>query len=818
MKPATTFRTILFAVAALALLAGVVTLPTAAQTRIDLDVKRAVVRIVPERCYGGTNCIPQNNQPGSGVIIHPTGLILTAWHVLSVDDNLQQANSWDDFVIEVIDNNDSVPPTPRYRAKIVATRPEMDLAILRIDRMLDRQPVTEEVLASLAWLPVYSGLSNQLETGVTPLPVLGYPIPPIRTGRTTLFTNQRLTLDSHNVPDAEMWVQWPLDKGYSGGPGLVQYGDELQVAGIVRAAVGNRTELRDLSVAFNDFVWQPGEQRMYADKVVVTQTSVNGSPYLQFEAAVHALGWESAPLQFQISFFEADSHQPWRPTAVDLPQLPGGQVYWIADVRPDRPVYRSPLRVMIPIAGTDVGAQDLAFRIKLGRADPFAQLWSDNRWYQSQSSQTVDVSIPPTSTPTPTPTATNDRVAAIEADVRATLTASAPTATRRPPTATATPTPTVTPTFDPAAQIAAAVAATLTALAPTATVTATPTDTPTATATANATATFQAAVQATLTALAPTRTPTRTPTRRPPTHTPTAISSPTPGAGAVREIDGIPFVYVPAGEFTMGSTETQIDEAWEFCKQFHSSCARSFAEDESPQHRVYVGSFWVMRTEVTNAQFRKFVDANGYTTERYWTAEGWKWRGEQKIFLPRHWTEDRFNGAEYPVVGVSWYEAMAYANWLSAGTGLALRLLTEAEWEKAARGADGRIYPWGNDFDGSRLNYCDINCEQEWKDKEQNDGYQYTAPVGSYAGGVTPYGAHDMAGNVWEWANDWYSSDYYTGSPGRNPPGPEVGERRVLRGGSWVNYASNVRAAGRIGAVPVYRNSDVGFRLVAPGN
>ncbi|HRJ45385.1 MAG TPA: hypothetical protein PL105_26020, partial [Caldilineaceae bacterium] len=340
-----------------------------------------------------------------------------------------------------------------------------------------------------------------------------------------------MTLDSHNVPDAEMWVQWPLDKGYSGGPGLVQYGDELQVAGIVRAAVGNRTELRDLSVAFNDFVWQPGEQRMYADKVVVTQTSVNGSPYLQFEAAVHALGWESAPLQFQISFFEADSHQPWRPTAVDLPQLPGGQVYWIADVRPDRPVYRSPLRVMIPIAETGVGAQDLAFRIKLGRADPFAQLWSDNRWYQAQSSQTIDVPIPPTFTFTPTPTATNDRVAAIEADVRATLTASAPTATRRPPTATATPTPTVTPTFDPAAQIAAAVAATLTALAPTATATPTPTDTPTATSTPNATATFQAAVRVTLTALAPTITPT--PTHRPPMSTPTKTPTRRPATSTV---------------------------------------------------------------------------------------------------------------------------------------------------------------------------------------------------------------------------------------------------------------------------------------------
>ena len=281
------------------------------------------------------------------------------------------------------------------------------------------------------------------------------------------------------------------------------------------------------------------------------------------------------------------------------------------------------------------------------------------------------------------------------------------------------------------------------------------------------------------------------------TPTPTATATPTPAAGAVREIDGIPFVYVPAGEFTMGSNDG--------------------SSDEQPVHTVYLDAYWVMRTEVTNAQYRKFVDANGYTTERFWTAEGWKWRSENSISLPFYWGDSDFNGSEHPVVGVNWYEAVAYANWLAERTGLSLRLPTEAEWEKSARGADGRIYPWGNNWDGTQVNFCDTNCTFDWKDKEVNDGYQYTAPVGSYPRGASPYGVLDMAGNVWEWANDWYDSGYYTGLSAQNPQGPATGDRRVLRGGSWLNISTFVRAANRGWNEPDFRSNSVGFRLVAPG-
>lgn len=331
-------------------------------------------------------------------------------------------------------------------------------------------------------------------------------------------------------------------------------------------------------------------------------------------------------------------------------------------------------------------------------------------------------------------------------------------------------------------------------------------------------------------------TPTPTPTSPPPTSTPTPIpaeptliptrtpistatNTPLPAAGDTRQIDGIPFVYVPAGDFTMGSNAAEVDLAFEICKQYRGdTCQRSWYTNQSPQHRVYVDGYWIMRTEVTNAQYGRFVDAGGYTTERYWTGEGWAWRTQNNISAPSWWTDVRFNGGDYPVVGVGWYEAVAYANWLAERTGMALRLPTEAEWEKAARGEDGRIYPWGDEWDGSRLNYCDSNCTQDWKDTSQDDGYQYTAPAGSYPAGASPYGVLDMAGNVWEWVQDWYDSGYYADSPLANPTGPEMGTYRVIRGGSWYSNASVGRSAYRHGFnIPGIRVSSMGLRLVAPG-
>ena len=233
-----------------------------------------------------------------------------------------------------------------------------------------------------------------------------------------------------------------------------------------------------------------------------------------------------------------------------------------------------------------------------------------------------------------------------------------------------------------------------------------------------------------------------------------------PQAGGTRiyPVDGATVVFIPAGEFVMGSDESDIDAD----------------RDELPQHTVYLDGFWIDRTEVTNDMYGRCVQAGGCTE-------------------PAH--SRRYGSPEYgnhPALGISWDQAVAYCTW--AGR----RLPTEAEWEKAARGTDKRLYPWGMETpDPSRLNF----------DHSVGD----TAVVGSYPAGASPYGVLDMAGNVWEWVSDGYDENYYAESPAENPPGGEVVNRRVLRGGSWNTQAHNVRVTNRFWAFPG-RNDTDGFR------
>ncbi|MGE3939220.1 MAG: SUMF1/EgtB/PvdO family nonheme iron enzyme [Nitrospirales bacterium] len=184
---------------------------------------------------------------------------------------------------------------------------------------------------------------------------------------------------------------------------------------------------------------------------------------------------------------------------------------------------------------------------------------------------------------------------------------------------------------------------------------------------------------------------------------------------------------------------------------------------------------------VTNAPYRKFIEAGGYDQQSYWSPKGWNWGKEKHVTQPASWDDEKFNRPDQPVVGVSYYEAEAYAKW--AGK----RLPTEQEWEKAARGMDGQEYPWGNEFLEDR---CASSVGKQARDR--------TTPVGSYPDGKSPFGCQDMAGNVWEWCASWYYADEDT---------------RVLRGGSWAyDVPEFFRCAYRNNYFPGVRSSVFGFR------
>jgi len=281
--------------------------------------------------------------------------------------------------------------------------------------------------------------------------------------------------------------------------------------------------------------------------------------------------------------------------------------------------------------------------------------------------------------------------------------------------------------------------------------------------------------------------------------------------------DGMVMVHVPEGEFVMGATTSRWDR---MIRPWGGGHAWYHVPDQGPRHRLRLSAFWIDRTEVTVAMFRRFVEETGWVTTAEREGGGRPYRTgpqdqEWPITQGVEWRHPRAPDSEargdHPVVHVSWDDADAYCTWAEA------RLPTEAEWEKAARGIDERIYPWGDSFDGLRLNYCDDQCAVYWRDSEFDDGYAYTAPVGSYPGGASPYGALDMMGNVWEWVSDWYSESYYSVSPAQDPPGPRSGTQRAMRGGAWYDLGF-FRVTLRWRNEPDDRYEDVGFRcaLSAP--
>ena len=245
-------------------------------------------------------------------------------------------------------------------------------------------------------------------------------------------------------------------------------------------------------------------------------------------------------------------------------------------------------------------------------------------------------------------------------------------------------------------------------------------------------------------------------------------------------------ILIPAGTFTMGND--------------------SRAADERPGHKVYLDAYYISKYEVTNAEYYEFwrsLQANMETRRSLQANMETKQEKpthtpENFIHLPHigDWPARAEKFPNHPVVGVSWHDASAYAEWKG------MRLPTEAEWEKAARGYTDRTWPWGNAIEP----YANTSTN--------DDGYENRiAPVGSFPKGKSYYGVMDMAGNVWEWTADWYSDVYYFRSPKRNPTGPEVGSWRVIRGGSWIDTLTRCSTTFRFYLYPTLKTSFVGFRV-----
>jgi formylglycine-generating enzyme required for sulfatase activity len=237
---------------------------------------------------------------------------------------------------------------------------------------------------------------------------------------------------------------------------------------------------------------------------------------------------------------------------------------------------------------------------------------------------------------------------------------------------------------------------------------------------------------------------------------------------------GVPadMVLIPAGPFLMGATPEAQQAILAF--GWHGPMRNRIhflVEHSGPQHTVHLDEFYIDRQEVTNQAYRAFVDASGHQAPTFWNS-------------PRHLADP-----VQPVVGVSWYDAQAFCAWQGK------RLPTEAEWEKAARGTDGRRYPWGQEWDATRLHTADAIAGKPLESFAAWTRWQHTisagigtarpAAGGSYPQGASPYAVLDMAGNVWEWVADWYDPEYYMASPARNPTGPATGDTKVLRGGGW---------------------------------
>ncbi len=232
----------------------------------------------------------------------------------------------------------------------------------------------------------------------------------------------------------------------------------------------------------------------------------------------------------------------------------------------------------------------------------------------------------------------------------------------------------------------------------------------------------------------------------------------------VSERDPVPMVPIAAGNFVRGSS------------------LEAGRDDERPRRTIYLEAFMIDQYEVTNARYLDFITATGHL-------EPLNVYGTGSLF-------DVQGIEDLPVVQVTWHDAADYCQWVGK------RLPTEAEWEKAARGTDARSYPWGD----APPSPNHVNFNRDWETTGT------LSPVGSLPQGVSPYGVHDMSGNVREWVQDWYAKEYYRVAPNRNPRGPETGLLKVIRGGSWHSFESDIRTAARGKGGFALKTHGIGFR------
>jgi formylglycine-generating enzyme required for sulfatase activity len=247
------------------------------------------------------------------------------------------------------------------------------------------------------------------------------------------------------------------------------------------------------------------------------------------------------------------------------------------------------------------------------------------------------------------------------------------------------------------------------------------------------------------------------------------------------------WVLIPAGSFVMGSTPEEAAAAYSEARLRSSMLERATFDAELPRHTVILDAFQISRYEITNGQYRAFIEDTGRPRPRGYEGED-------------TWADATLNGDDQPVVGVTWFDAQAFAEWLSGS------LPTEAQWERAARGTSGRKYPWGDA--APTVEHANFARRQD-----------RATPGGRFPKGATPEGVQDLAGNVWEWCLDEYDETFYARSPARNPVNllhRDVLRDRVLRGGSWDYGVAFLRSALRLRFYPLNSTHNVGFRVVRP--